>query len=1585
MIISLLFITILVVYSRPIKPPHLGDGFIQRGNHYEYGTNNKLKGDNGETELQYSVDIKPNVHSFDFDESIESVECQGDDLIVSTNNKYIETWSNNSLVTGSNEMWKSSCTLNRRILNIELMYEKDGLYYYLLRTEKVSFNEYFNEAKLIYNPKNNGGYNKENKRKGFRKVHFKEESNIDASTVKISSIPTEVVQRSEYIEVKTTEKTLPFNIETPIGVINVVHDDYYCISYSLIKGSEDIEGEMIFEVYSNEKPITNIKFINSFINFFKNIFERHKTYTVKDNKYSVGEIYTKCIKIDNTYKENKSYTVKMKMEGYKEKEGPMFYVEKDESLIVTTPIEGEFIDYTKTKEILVKWEYTNAFKYTQGVKMKLKMNRLGIDKTIGESQQINKFSNKEQKFIIDDKHNIRSSSSYYIEMRYNCWNVPVIGGWCSTKRSNLFTISNEEVKGEIEIKTPTLGQTFKTGEEIVVTWEYSGDNSNKEITIELKKNRRSSIYNIKRVKASEKQIKIRVPEVKEDTKYFIEIEYQKGNDKQYSYSDFFYINSEKVIEFDDDIKYDNDKKQLSFKFKTLKHQKLDKSYITIKEDYPLFLRYNKQINDKKYNIETMTIVDKKDYYEYSMIINDFIDNSIFYLYLSYNYKCKINEESCKSQYSKRFSIPYEKNIGWNIKEDGNIKEKEINIMNVDCSICPTDNTYIKKQFCRLCDILKNNSIPIYNSTITTTCEDCYVVNNFKIGPILFEIGFQNPYKFEAQINGHLDLQFNFKNKLIGTMNFQHTFDIPKISLKNILTIILGKIPFEFDASIDSGFTVDFQITGSANIDTTIKKELEYTLYISYPNINTNDGTYICDYAQLKIEDTKEDKIFKPTPCIHDTELNLTITPYVGMSFSTSIFDITPKLEFPLINLVKYSEIPFIGTNDKTLAKYVYGLENDHYMEYTLDIYGKCNLGYKIKLVISNTQNEKRFKIFGPIKAVRIGFLDIETVKKTRKIPLKITTDMIKEYEDETKEIIKLMIEDIIKYIEETKLIRIESNEYFINDTKQTIITTNDQYAIIDIAIKEELISIEDIKQICDILKETNQFDSKYVYLKAYSHYIKGCSNITLENEENEETKCEKYEHCSLCSSSECLKCEKGYGIDEEGKCRDVECNNFKGCSKCTVTECLECSNGKDTYNNKCLIEECEQFNGCLECTTTECSKCNKGYEMIHGECKRKECSMFEKCVFCNNEECLECEETSELIDGACKIDTCDKFEYCSECTDKKCIKCKETYTINEKGICELNKCTEIMNCNKCSEGQCYECLDKLEMINGICYQTTCSSFDKCFRCDDKKCIQCVDGTITSDGICRKEEMDKESIYCLMPNYLFVEKEVGNCTTNSDKSSDMVVFNGKEYLNLHYPSSPDCGINGDTFTVITKISLCVKNINKINSKGYIYKDNLCGKNEKISSILTSSGCISYDDGSIKSTITTNELIIEIFNEKNCNGNNNKYSYNLDECFEDEYNNGYKIITGEEYECSTYGECLKCNETECSKCGNKYTLTSGKCYFNCEEYQHCSECDDMKCNRCKEGYEMKYGECEESHVSGSISKMIISLITILTFLI
>ncbi|EDS88812.1 hypothetical protein CL6EHI_183780 [Entamoeba histolytica] len=326
MIISLLFITILVVYSRPIKPPHLGDGFIQRGNHYEYGTNNKLKGDNGETELQYSVDIKPNVHSFDFDESIESVECQGDDLIVSTNNKYIETWSNNSLVTGSNEMWKSSCTLNRRILNIELMYEKDGLYYYLLRTEKVSFNEYFNEAKLIYNPKNNGGYNKENKRKGFRKVHFKEESNIDASTVKISSIPTEVVQRSEYIEVKTTEKTLPFNIETPIGVINVVHDDYYCISYSLIKGSEDIEGEMIFEVYSNEKPITNIKFINSFINFFKNIFERHKTYTVKDNKYSVGEIYTKCIKIDNTYKENKSYTVKMKMEGYKEKEGPMFYL-----------------------------------------------------------------------------------------------------------------------------------------------------------------------------------------------------------------------------------------------------------------------------------------------------------------------------------------------------------------------------------------------------------------------------------------------------------------------------------------------------------------------------------------------------------------------------------------------------------------------------------------------------------------------------------------------------------------------------------------------------------------------------------------------------------------------------------------------------------------------------------------------------------------------------------------------------------------------------------------------------------------------------------------------------------------------------------------------------------------------------------------------------------------------------------------------------------------------------------------------------------------------------------------------------------
>ncbi|EDR22409.1 hypothetical protein EDI_039090 [Entamoeba dispar SAW760] len=697
MTISLLFMIIFVVYSRPIKPPSLGDGFIKVDNHYEFGINNHLKGNNGETELQYSADIKPNVHSFDFDESIESVECQGDDLIVSTNNKYIETWGDNSLVTGSNEMWKTSCSLNRRVLDIELIYEKEGLYYYLLTTEKASFNEYFNQLKVIYTPNNNDIYNKENKTKGFRNVIFKEEINVDPSTVKITSIPTEILQPSDYIETKGSSKILPFSIEAPVGTVNVARDDEYCISYRLLKGNEDIQGEIIFDVYPNNKA-TKGSWITKVINFVINLFEKVKSYPVKDTKYSSDEVYTHCIEIDKSYKEDKSYLVKMKMEGYEEVEGPMFYVEKDEPLFIITPVEGEFIDYTKTKEILVQWEYTSKFKYSNNVKMQLKKSRLGYDQSVGKSQRINNFNKKEQKFILNDKMNIKSGSAYYIELRYHCWKVPIIGDWCSTKRSNIFTISNGEVKGEIEIKTPILGQTFKTGEEIVVTWDYSGDKSNIELNVKLKRNRLSSIYNMKKVKASDKQVKLPVPKAKDNTNYFIEIEYLNGDKKQYSYSDFFCINHEKMIEFDD-IKYDNDNKQLSFKIKTLKHQKLDKSYITIEQDFPILLWNNKPLNNKRYDIKSMKITNQKDYYEYSIVIDDFTDNSMFYVYLRYNYKCKIGAYRCHSEYSKKFSIPYNKNIGWNIEEDGSVEEKQKDIMNLDCSTCSTtNNTLITKHY-----------------------------------------------------------------------------------------------------------------------------------------------------------------------------------------------------------------------------------------------------------------------------------------------------------------------------------------------------------------------------------------------------------------------------------------------------------------------------------------------------------------------------------------------------------------------------------------------------------------------------------------------------------------------------------------------------------------------------------------------------------------------------------------------------------------------------------------------------------------------------------------------------------------------
>ena len=184
--------------------------------------------------------------------------------------------------------------------------------------------------------------------------------------------------------------------------------------------------------------------------------------------------------------------------------------------------------------------------------------------------------------------------------------------------------------------------------------------------------------------------------------------------------------------------------------------------------------------------------------------------------------------------------------------------------------------------------------------------------------------------------------------------------------------------------------------------------------------------------------------------------------------------------------------------------------------------------------------------------------------------------------------------------------------------------------------------------------------------------------------------------CQTCNSSQCLTCNSGGVIGQDGKCH-YQCDST--CGQCFGTQnnqCLSCnSNTTVLYQGQCIVSGCSQNCGnCVNVTggSSVCLGCKTGFYLPPS------------CVSCSS---------------SCKT--------CNGSTDNDCQSCFDGSYLNRK----TNSCSACYYlCSQCygpQLGSCFSCIDGyyiMESVCLICNETCLTCYgpheDHCLTCDSTR-------------------------------------------------------------------------------------------------------------------------------------------------------------------------------------------------------------------------------------------------------------------------
>eukprot|EP01135_Chromosphaera_perkinsii_P004060 Nk52_evm8s267 gene=Nk52_evmTU8s267 len=476
-------------------------------------------------------------------------------------------------------------------------------------------------------------------------------------------------------------------------------------------------------------------------------------------------------------------------------------------------------------------------------------------------------------------------------------------------------------------------------------------------------------------------------------------------------------------------------------------------------------------------------------------------------------------------------------------------------------------------------------------------------------------------------------------------------------------------------------------------------------------------------------------------------------------------------------------------------------------------------------------------------------------------------------------------------------------------------------------------------------------------------------------------KCVKCEdpNCESCDSKQCLVCNRGYTVNEEGVCVEKTCPTGQflengDCTPCTPG-CAECSEGntcnsclpefyqdgdKCTSNcppgsfpnrgicQKCAIKDCDVCSSETVCQTCKESTFLHKYQCVE-KCPSKTFQKGSACLECgpscehceDQDNCHKCQPSFDLDGGKCLL-SCDVGQYrgpdktCANCNDQNCAVCSnadDCSTCLPQFLLEDTKCKTDCSegrfalegsCEHCSEG-CLECsseahCNKCQADMALYGTNSTYCVDTCpnmtFKDVDGTCRDCPEGCQT----CR----DKDKCDVCLPDQYY-------------KHGDKCVFEcPKGYVLEHDECVDHCGPG--KFDNNGACELCSKHCKTCSSATDCLECYLDYPLLHLDKTCSEKGC----------PVGTVQVSNQTANTSTCEN------------------------------CGSHcGVCLSSNPSQCKSCMQPYLLQDGTCKSSCGPGQfeqkdrtcgacpkNCHECDGAdSCNLCTENNNLWKGECQK----------------------
>ena len=774
LIMMVLALTAIAVSARPQFRSTLGVAAGHKG-HYEFdnsvsnGRKRSLTPD--EPQLSYTADVKPNVHSLDLEETIDSVECAAHALTLHLLSKdAVRRWGRHFYVSGGAEWGCAEGVILRKVDGVQWLGADDaGRAVVRFTTRPAQYTDVFERAhisfkQLVPDFRSELQVAPAAGKNVARGAYLRNEANMptlgSSKMEYYDEFPMEVEE--ELVLDSSSEEEVPDNaklvIHSPVDSDGFFNGDYVNFSWTYTGKVAATDYWVVALSTGKNKGV---------IYQSGRIEPTERQHIAQLNTTAVGNKYRAYVYLYN--KKNRIATSKYRAP---------YYVNYQPEFMLLTP---EATDVYKSGDLTtISWEYAAAF-----ASKKITLQLCTYDDGVVSCSK--KASVVASRTNYTFKCNMKKDGEYFWRLKY--------ANGCVNGRVFAFYYTHN-VKEKVYIENPTVGDEYRSGDVIPVRWAHQDFAEGEVVHLQLCKQRwgfNKCYKDYGYVDVTLGGANLLVPEgLPDSTLYYVSLRYHRSSRRWHrAESKRFAINHDPHVRFTSPHWNDVLEPGTIGATWTTDLPQTEEVYVTLRKKLPL-------VFDPFYLIHATHSTAVKVPVGLGQYAFDVSEGFYTPAYFTIRYNCLFGKHLCHEEASPLFTVKDVRHAGWNYDAaTGAAAVSPYPLYSYSCADCERENA--TNLFCDVCTKWHEEL------DFVSQCENCYAAADFVMYDLQLDIELGAVIACTFSVNG--SIAFN-----IGKFHNKITSEYEKRLALHLLSFPISGIPFKVaGVNVGTSFTVDVDL------------------------------------------------------------------------------------------------------------------------------------------------------------------------------------------------------------------------------------------------------------------------------------------------------------------------------------------------------------------------------------------------------------------------------------------------------------------------------------------------------------------------------------------------------------------------------------------------------------------------------------------------------------------------------------------------------------------------------------------------------------------------------------------------------